>query len=91
MPVGIEKQQKLTPGWKEEVKPFRDLAYFWNGIWTSAGKPMNTELHRIMKRSKNKYHYEFKKCQNANEKIRKNKFLDACSMEEQTCLLVLNP
>ena len=60
------------------MKPFRDLAYFWNGIRKSAGKPINTELHRIMKRSKNKYHYEFKKCQRADEKIRKNKFLDAC-------------
>ena len=38
-------------GWKDQVKPFRDKAHFWHQVWISAGKPLNTELHRIMKRT----------------------------------------
>ena len=81
MPVARKsgnKKQKVIPGWREEVKPFRDQAYSWHQIWLSAGRPLNTELHRIMKRSRNRYHYEFKKCQKAEDRIRKNKLLDAC-------------
>ena len=31
-----------------------------------------------MKRSRNRYHYEYKKCLKLDEKIRKNKLLDSC-------------
>ena len=44
---------KVVPGWSDLVKPFCDDAKFWHAIWLSAGKPINTELHQIMKRSKN--------------------------------------
>ena len=70
--------KKTIPGWKEYVKPFRDQAYFWHQIWDSCGRPLNTEVHRIMKRSKNRYHYEYKKCEKAEEKIKKSKLLDSC-------------
>ena len=39
--------------WCEEVQPFKDTAMFWHSIWMSAGRPINTELHRIMKRTRN--------------------------------------
>ena len=31
-----------------------------------------------MKRSRNVYHYNYKKCQRAQDKIKSNKLLDAC-------------
>ena len=34
----------IRPGWIDEVKPYRDKAYFWHQIWDSAGRPMNTQL-----------------------------------------------
>ena len=40
--------------------------------------PLNTDLQTVMKRTKNKYHYEYKKCQKAEDRIRKNKLLDSC-------------
>ena len=40
--------RKPVPGWKNYVEPFRDKAHFWHQVWISAGKPMNTELHRIL-------------------------------------------
>ena len=67
-----------VPGWKNLVEPFRDKAYFWHQIWISAGRPLNTELHKIMKRSRNIYHYNYRKCRKSELIISKNKLLDAC-------------
>ena len=71
-------QKKPKPGWSEQVKPYRDTAHFWNQVWKSAGSPQNTVLHNIMKRSRNIYHYEYRKCNKAKEMIRRNKLLDSC-------------
>ena len=72
------RTSSIRPGWLEQVKPYREVAYFWHQVWKSADKPINTELHRIMKRSRNTYHYEFKKCKKAEEQIKRNKLLSAC-------------
>ena len=71
-------KSKAVPGWNQSVKPFRDKAYFWHKVWISAGKPINTELHRVMKRSRNIYHFQYKKCKKAEDTIIKSKVLDAC-------------
>jgi exonuclease III len=72
------KKRPPTPGWSEEVKPFQDNAFFWHQVWQSAGRPINTELHTIMKRTRNVYHYHVRKCKKAENSIRRNKLLDAC-------------
>ena len=78
-PSGQNKRvTTIRPGWSEEVKPFRETAYFWHQVWKSADKPLNTQLHMIMKRTRNTYHYQYQKCKKAEEKIRKNKLLEAC-------------
>ena len=66
-----------TPGWNEQVRPFRENARFWFSVWLSAGKPLNCELHRIMRRTKNIFHYHVKKCKKAEDQIRKQKLLSA--------------
>ena len=73
------KHLKKRPGWSEEVKPFRDIAFFWSQVWKSAGSPINTELHKVMKRTRNIYHYQAKKCRKAEDSIKRNKLLDACA------------
>ena len=70
--------QKPIANWKEEIKPFREDAMFWSAIWKSAGKPLNTHLHSVMKRTRNIYHYQIRKSKNMANKIKKNKLLDAC-------------
>ena len=52
--TGPSIRKNVTPGWKKEVKPFRDKAFFWSQVWKSAGKPIGTVLHTLMKRSRNK-------------------------------------
>ena len=68
---------KKTQGWNEQVRPFRDNARFWFSVWLSAGKPINCELHKIMRRTRNIFHYQIKKCKRAKDQIRKEKLLSA--------------
>ena len=77
---GVKSKRKTdtVAGWKEDVKPFRDNAHFWHQVWKSCGRPLNCQVHRIMKRTRNIYHYQFKKCKKAEDLVKKNKLLGAC-------------
>ena len=44
---------KVVPGWNEYVKPFREEAYFWHQLWISYGRPLNTDIHTMMKKTRN--------------------------------------
>ena len=63
--------------WQQEVQPFKDDALFWHSVWISAERPINTELHRIMKRTKNIYHYQIRKYKRMVNTLKKNALLDA--------------
>ena len=76
--AGDGKRKSITPGWNSEVKPFRDNAHFWHQVWQSCGRPLNCEVHNIMKKTRNLYHYQYRKCRNAEEKIKRDKLLNAC-------------
>ena len=67
-----------VPGWNDHVKPFREDALFWHSIWISAGRPINTVLHTVMKRTRNKYHYAIRFVKKQESEIRKNKLLQDC-------------
>ena len=69
---------KVIPGWADTVKPVRDDAMFWSAVWKSAGRPMNTTLHQLMKKTRNLYHYAIRKCKRATESIKKDKLLNSC-------------
>ena len=47
-------KKNSIPGWLDYVKPAKDDAVFWNSVWISCGKPIGTEVHNIMKRTRNK-------------------------------------
>ena len=67
---------RKIPGWTELVKPYSDKAKFWHQVWLSAGKPMNTTLHTIMKRTRNIYHMQIRKVRRAENKIKSMKLLE---------------
>ena len=64
--------------WKEDEQPFKDCSLFWHSIWNSAGRPLNTELNRIMKRARNAYHIQIRKNKKLAENLKRNAFLQAC-------------
>ena len=54
--------RNVTPGFNDRVRHFKETSFFWHQVWKSAGCPLNTELHKIMKKTRNVYHLEYKKC-----------------------------
>ena len=66
------------PGWNDAVKELKDKSIFWKSVWVSAGRPLDNNLHRLMKTTRNKYHFAIKKVKKQEEAIRKSKFLQAC-------------
>ena len=71
VPTPSNRAPSIRPGWLDEVKQYKETAYFWHQVWRSAGRPLNTELHSIMKKTRNIYHYQYKKCRKAEEQIKK--------------------
>ena len=69
------------PQWKEEIDPLKETAYFWNAVWISAGKPTNCQLHNVMKRTRNAYHLKIRKNRRVVERLRKDKMLESCIMD----------
>lgn len=82
MPVYKSNQFKsnndILPGWNTLVKPSKNDAGFWHNIWISAGRPLNNNLHKNMKHTRNIYHYNLRKCKKSQDQIKRNKLLNAC-------------
>ena len=75
--TGSNKKQRI-PEWKEDVAPFKDNAHFWHSVWVSAGKPLNTTLHTIMKKSRNRYHLILRKKKRCIDRMKRDKMLNSC-------------
>ena len=90
LPISVPKgnnnlMKKKTIGWKEFVEPYQDKAKFWHSVWISAGRPVNTELHRIMKHTRNVFHYQVRKCRRVEDYLRNQKIIENC-LENDTDL-----
>ena len=46
-----DKKKIGIPNWNDEIKPFKEKAMCWHAVWQSAGRPINTVLHRVMKKN----------------------------------------
>ena len=49
--VRKNKVSKSLAGFNANVKEHKERALFWFSIWSSAGKPLNNELHNIVKKT----------------------------------------
>ena len=72
------------PGWNDSVQEWKDLSIFWKAVWISAGRPLDTDLHRTMKYHRNQYHYAIRRAKKHEDQIRKNKLLLACMNNQVT-------
>ena len=45
-------------GWNAEIQDYKENARFWHAVWISCGRLINTQVHKIMKRTRNLYHYQ---------------------------------
>ena len=76
-PCPGKSPRKVIPGWTELVKPFCEDAKFWYSVWYSAGKPNSGELHNIMCHTRNRFKYAKRRCQNACDRIKRDKLVQA--------------
>ena len=67
----------VVPGWSLHVKKYRDDAIFWHSIWVSLGRPLNNEIHRVMKHTRNIYHYAVRRVKNNQSQIKQNNMLSS--------------
>ena len=65
------------PGWNEEVEPFRQDALFWHSVWVSAKRPNTGDLHIMMARSRNQYHYAVRRLKLNSNLVRDKKLFEA--------------
>ena len=75
---GKKKCRKPVPGWSELVEPHKQDARFWYQLWLSGGKPKNGSLYQNMRISRSNYRSAKRKCTVAAEKIKRDKFVEAC-------------
>ena len=73
-----KKRKEPIASWQTEIEPFKRDAQFWHAVWISAGRPLNNELHRLMKRTRNVYHLHIRKAKKAADVVKRNRLLDAC-------------
>ena len=67
-----------VPNWNEEIEPLKENAHFWHSVWISAGKPMNCQLHEIMKRTRNRFHLLIRKKKRLLDRVKRSEMLAAC-------------
>ena len=81
--TGDQQSRKFTiPGWNKLVKPYQDEAKFWFSVWLSAGKPLHShipgvehDLYKLMKFSRNNYHYAVRRAQHSLKNTENSKLI----------------
>ena len=53
--------ERVIPGWKDIVQPYRDDAKFWSSVWQSAGRPSHGVLKDLMSRTRNQFQYAIRR------------------------------
>ena len=38
--TNTDTYDKVIPGWKEQIAPYKETANFWHSLWISCGKPV---------------------------------------------------
>ena len=72
---------KAIPGWKDMVKPYKDDAKFWYGVWQSADRPTEGVLKNIMTRTRNQYHYAIRRIKKMFNSLRAKRLLEASEVD----------
>ena len=73
------KRRKPVPGWLEyEVEEKMNEAKFWFQVWHSSNKPQHGDLYQNMRISRRNFKAAKRRCLNAEESIKREKFVEAC-------------
>ena len=70
---------KPLHGWNEYIKPIKNDMNFWHSLWISAGKPINTVLHRVYRNVRHQYHYAVRKLKGHRNRVKNENFVQAAT------------
>ena len=79
IPNRVTDNREHVPQWKTLVKPIKDDLNFWYAVWTSAGKPVNCQLHNIYRNLRHKYHYQIRRLKLYKQEMKNNNFITAAT------------
>ena len=68
--------ERVIPGWKELVDPYKQDAIFWHAVWQSADRPQHEVLKDIKNRTRNQYHYAIRRIKKMSNSMRARKLLE---------------
>ena len=71
--TGTCVNNSVEAGWSDLAKPYQEDARFWHAIWTSLGKPINCEIHNVMKHTRNQFHYAVRRLKKNASLIKETK------------------
>ena len=73
--------ERVIPGWKDIVQPYRDDAKFWSSVWQSAGRPSNGVLKDLMSRTRNQFQYAIRRVKKMSNSLRAKRLLEASEVD----------
>lgn len=73
----VSSRQNVKPGWADYVKPYQEDARFWHAVWVSMNRPINCELHNVMKMTRNKYRYAVRRLKKISSDVKQDKMLNS--------------
>ena len=54
--MGDKRPGVSIPGWKREVKPYRDDSLYWGDLWRQSGRPNTGWIHDNYTEARRQYH-----------------------------------
>ena len=72
----ITKPVRMS-GWNIDMSIAREKYLFWHGLWILYGKPETWQVARIMRFTRNNYHYKIRKIKNESRSCAKQSLANA--------------
>ena len=64
------KKKRAMPKWNTNIKPLRDDAKFWGGVWKECGRPGSGGVLDIYRQCRRKYHYAIRSAKKREQQMR---------------------
>ena len=68
---------RVTPGFSEHVKPYREKSMFWHKLWMDCGRPRTGHVADCMRRTRAAYHYAMRRVKRDADEITRDRFAAA--------------
>ena len=75
--VGDRRPGISIPGWKTEVKPYKDLSIYWGHLWKVNGRPNTGWIYDNYTAARKQYHYAVLRVKNLRRHYQAERLIEA--------------